>query len=108
MKKEDVVKGLNGILNDANEGFAWYDEYQFIQKSIHKHFPEIYNDLTIYDSDVPLNMKNKYDKDDILLRNVDTDEIIFHSKDIEEVMKEFKKYPLYTVSVGQLPIKLIF
>jgi len=52
-------------------------------------------------------MEKKYDKDDILLRNVDTDEIVFHSKDIEKVMKEFKKYPLYTVSVGQLPIKLI-
>ena len=49
-------------------------------------------------------MKKKYDKDDIILRNVDTDKIVFHSKDIEEVMKEFKKYPLYTVSVEQLPI----
>lgn len=49
-------------------------------------------------------MKVKYDKDDIILRKVDTKEIVFHSKDIEEVMKEYKKYPLYTVSVEQLPL----
>lgn len=53
-------------------------------------------------------MEKKYDKDDILLRNVDTDEIIFHSKDIKEVIKEFEKYPMYAVSVEQLPIQLIF
>ena len=54
MKKADIIRGLNGILKDANEGFAWSDEYQYIQNSIHKHFPDLFNELTIYDSDIPL------------------------------------------------------
>jgi len=54
MKKEDVVVGLNGILADANTGFAWSDEFLFIQKSIRTHFPDLYNDLDCYDSDVPI------------------------------------------------------
>ena len=54
MKKEDVITGLNGILKDANDGFMWSDEFILIQKSISKHFPDLYNELTIYDSDVPL------------------------------------------------------
>lgn len=53
MNKKEVIEGLNGILRDANDGFAWSDEYQYVQKSIQKHFPDLFNELTIYDSDVP-------------------------------------------------------
>ena len=40
---------------------------------------------------------------EIVLRKVGTKEIVFKDDDINKVMEEFKKYPLFTVSVEQLP-----
>lgn len=44
----------------------------------------------------------KYDKDEIVLRKVSSREIVFHSKDINEVIKESEKYPWFEVSVETL------
>ncbi len=54
MNKKEVIDGLNGILADANAGFARSDEFLFIQRSIRTHFPDLYNELDCYDSDVPI------------------------------------------------------
>jgi len=36
---------------------------------------------------------------EIVLRKVATDEIVFRDKDINRIMEEFSKYPLYDVSI---------
>ena len=41
----------------------------------------------------------KTDEDEIVLRKVKSGDIVFRSKDIHEILKEFRKYPLYDVSI---------